>query len=791
MIVGYRLGHRAWPPLLVCTLAFWSAARAARLSAQPHEEPGAAWQPATHEDQPVAARVRYRLDFQKTGLRSEPPPPEGPAAAAPELEAPVSATPEATGSASAYHALGITRSAAQRKRESADAVKVIDTREAQRHTADMGEVLARSEGIAIQRSGGLGSETRLSLHGLTDDQIRVFMDGLPLSLSGFGLGVSLVPLHWTDRVEVYRGVVPVRYGADALGGAIDLVTDDPRGVGVAASYTAGAFDTHRLGLSSHAFDAASGALLRVAFFRDSTDNDYLVDVQVPDERGRQSPARVRRFHDGYLATGVMAESGVVDRVWADELRLRVYATDFRKELQHNVDMSVPYGEVEYGELSSGASLRYRDSSLGGGPLGLAVVSAYGRRNISFQDTSRWVYDWYGRRTFEKRPGTGELSAFASDQTQWEHHVFSRVSLDLRLAQGHNLRLVSTPEYVTRTGLETLRVNPDRIDPLTRRRTIFRLVNGLEYAASDARDVLDNSAFFKHYLYLPNAIQVRMFDNTIRRYDDLFTRFGAGDALRVRLSRQLLAKASYEYAMRLPRPDEVFGDGALQSANPALTPESSHNGNLGLQLLTRLPANTGQLFMEATGFVRQTRDMIVRLLAQDRVHTIHQNVFDVRTVGVDLIVRWASAKRYLTLEANGTFQEQRNDSARGPFTPFSGQRVPNRPWLFANTSAVLRWPDLGAENAELSLRVDQHYAHGFWPGWEDTSRPDVDRYVPDQLVWNAGLTYSVKGDVALDFTLDLLNLSDARVFDVLGVQRPGRAAFFKVTARWDHVPNHKL
>ena len=64
-------------------------------------------------------------------------------------------------------------------------VEARETHEAQRHTADLGEVLARTEGIAVQRSGGLGSDTRLSLHGLSDDQIRVFLDGVPLELSGF------------------------------------------------------------------------------------------------------------------------------------------------------------------------------------------------------------------------------------------------------------------------------------------------------------------------------------------------------------------------------------------------------------------------------------------------------------------------------------------------------------------------------------------------------------------------------------------------------------------------------
>jgi hypothetical protein len=39
---------------------------------------------------------------------------------------------------------------------------------------------------------------------------------------------------------------------------------------------------------------------------------------------------------------------------------------------------------------------------------------------------------------------------------------------------------------------------------------------------------------------------------------------------------------------------------------------------------------------------------------------------------------------------------------------------------------------------------------------------------------------VHGPWTVDAALDLSNLTNERVFDVLGVQRPGRAAFFKMT-----------
>jgi vitamin B12 transporter len=675
----------------------------------------------------------------------------------------------------------------QRLRESARAVKVVDTEEARRHTADAGEVLARTEGVAVQRSGGLGSESRLSLHGLTGDQIRVFLDGVPLEFSGFGFGIATVPVGWVERFEIYRGVVPVRLGIDALGGAIDIVTDqNVRGTSAVGSYTTGAFDTHQLALNARTHHAASGFLARASAFYDTSENDYLIDVRVPDELGRLSPARVRRFHDGYRAGGGRVELGWVDRPWARSLLLQAFATSFDKELQHNVNMSVPYGEPSYGQTSIGGTLRYEQPRVGETPFDVSALVGYAYRRIDFEDTSRWVYDWFGERVFERSEGSGETSPFASDSTQWEHRVLGRVGATLALSELQRLRLVLAPDLTTRTGVERLRVSADRLDPLTSDRELLQLVAGLEHSYRDLDDVIDNEIFAKYYLYRPATDQVQVFDNSIRHIEDSVHRLGAGDALRAWLSPWLLGKLSYEFATRLPRPDEVFGDGSLVIPNLELAPETGHNANVGALAQLSSERGLGSLSIEGTGFLRYTEDMVVRLLAQDRIHSIHQNVSTARTIGVDGMAQWVSARRLVTLQANVTWQDQRNQSDLGAFAPFEGERIPNRPWLFANASASLRLPQLGAPNAELSLSWVTRYVHEFLAGWEGTATADDNSRIPAQLTHSIGAVYSVFSPWTVEAALDLANVTNERVYDVLGVQRPGRAAFFKLTIGWSRA-----
>jgi outer membrane cobalamin receptor len=205
-------------------------------------------------------------------------------------------------------------SEAERRVKSAEAVHVLDTQQAQRESADLGETLARSEGLGVRRAGGLGSTARFSLAGLTDDQIRFFIDGIPLELAGFGSGIANVPVNFIDRVETFQGVVPIRLGADALGGAVQLVTDPAvYGTAATASYEIGSFETHRLTVGARHLQDSTGLLVRANGFFDSSKNNYPVDVEVADTQGRLQSVRLPRFHDGFRASGGGIEAGFVDR----------------------------------------------------------------------------------------------------------------------------------------------------------------------------------------------------------------------------------------------------------------------------------------------------------------------------------------------------------------------------------------------------------------------------------------------------------------------------------------------
>jgi vitamin B12 transporter len=746
--------------------------------------------PARRGDQNVAARVLYRYEFRlpDTGHAVLPTPTLAPTAApAPHtavvaLPAVVPAADSAPGvdAGLSEHVEVTVRGVADadRRRQSAEAVTVVDMTRAKRESADLGEVLARTQGVGVRRTGGLGSDTRFSLAGLADDQVRFFLDGVPLELAGFPFGIGNVPVNLIDRIEVFSGVVPVRYGADALGGAVDLVTNPEQdGTHAALSYETGSFDTHRLTLGAQSLGEDSGRFARVNGFFDSTRNDYRVDVEVPDERGRLSPAQVHRFHDGYRAGGANVEVGWINRPWARRLLLRGFLTDHRKEYQHNQVMTVPYGAVAYREMSFGASGRY-GVSLGRGVL-LDVLGGFAQIRGRFRDVGVCVYDWFGR-CVRTRVNPGETDSKPHDQISLDRSGYARLNVTYRPRRGHAFRLTSAPTFLTRTGDELRQADPTRRDPLTAERRLTTIVNGLEYELDLFRDRLENIAFVKQYGQLLKSEEPRP-GGFFRRRDRTSYRFGFGDALRYRFSEELYAKASYESATRLPRPDEVFGDNRFIIANLELLPETSHNANVGLTLDAR-QTGIGSFRGTLNGFLRDASDLIV-LLGNERTQS-YRNVYAGRSLGAEAAVGWSSPTGLFVWDINATYLDYRNSSHLGTFGRFAGDRIPNRPFLFANYAARLELRGVASPRDELAFGWTTRYVHQYYRGWESVGRRDSKQVIPWQFVHGVAVGYLTRtASVTFGSTLELSNLTDQPTFDYFGVQRPGRAFYVKTTAEF--------
>ena len=229
---------------------------------------------------------------------------------------------------------------------------------------------------------------------------------------------------------------------------------------------------------------------------------------------------------------------------------------------------------------------------------------------------------------------------------------------------------------------------------------------------------------------------------------------------------------------------------LIQQNLELRPESSHNVNF-LWNLKNKTGNSNDWQLQVNFILRSIRDLIrpFPIIAQgagDAILSQNQNIFSSTSQGFELTGTWKNLIKGLTLDANTTYQRFFNTSDSGPFTRNKGDRIPLEPYFFANGKAEYELKNIIRQNDNLSFFWNTRFVHSFFIGWEGDGAnfQQFKDQVPNQTIHAAGITYRMNiKKLQNAITLEVQNLTNEKVFDFFGVQRPGRAFYIKSTIQF--------
>jgi vitamin B12 transporter len=91
--------------------------------------------------------------------------------------------------------------------------------------ADLPGLLRALTSIDVAQAGPLGAQTSLFLRGADSRQTLVLIDGVPLVRADFGTASwQNLPIEQIERVEIVRGNLSSLYGAQAIGGVVQIIT---------------------------------------------------------------------------------------------------------------------------------------------------------------------------------------------------------------------------------------------------------------------------------------------------------------------------------------------------------------------------------------------------------------------------------------------------------------------------------------------------------------------------------------------------------------------------------------
>ncbi len=640
----------------------------------------------------------------------------------------------------------------------------IDAKPFHNASVSMSQVLDRAPGVKIQQEGGLGSRTNVTINGLSGRHVRFFIDGMPMDAMSSAFQINNLPINLAERIEVYKGVVPVNFGSDALGGAVNIVTKKTAGKYIDFSYSYGSFNTHQTFLNA-GYTSKKGFTAQISAFQNYSDNDYYVDATIKDFETNllsKETQRVRRFHDVYHNETVIAKIGVVNQSFADQLLFGFTYGQEYDEIQHPAYLNIAFGEKYQTSTVIMPSVLYKKYNLFVDGLDFSFAANYNLGGGHNYDLSDKEYNWLGEWKYSNSPG--EIAY--SDYEYKNNNGTINANANYQINSKHKLTVNDVANFFSRQGEEKKAVD-DYInqEPRVNNRNILGASINSKWNKDFSTSLFGKMYSYKASAYLDLSNSNESNFETVSKSD---SKYGYGITAAYFIVENLQVKGNYELTCRLPESTELFGEVfGFYIANFDLKPEQSHNFNLGLNYTYKLKKN--HVFnLDVNAFYRRTYDFIRLNISYSQGEGSYENTELVITPGVDAELRY-SFKDKIAAGASVSYLRPTNYTEGSTYYEAI---MPNQPNFFSNFNATYFLKKGWMGNGRFSFTYNLQFINEFLYDY-DTYRASNRAAVPTQWNHSVFATYSWK-EGRYNVSVDCKNLLDATLYDNYSLQKPGRS-----------------
>jgi len=657
------------------------------------------------------------------------------------------------------------KSKVQFMRESPEAITVINGKDLQGRSVSLETILDKTIGLKVGQTGGLGSSSRIIVHGLEGNRIQILWDGIPMSTSDGTFSLDEIPIDIIERIEVYKSIIPARFGCDGLGGAVNIVTKEFSTDYLDASYELGSYQTHKGSVFSRKNFPKSGILLGAGGYYTSAKNDY--SFRVPEREN----LLVKRDHDrfrSYMLKGKIAFT----KLWFDEI-----STEFGYYNRFNEIQGV-LKNIQHAENKSSMLMlenKLIKSGILNNRLNFESHFSLSHTTNNFVDTARVNHDFEGN-IYPSPNGQGETGDVPHNSNDKGLEINERINLDYKLSTNHSLNLNTLINYAQRQPNDDIASQHAGfiIGGFPSKKT--SIVSGLTWEAKLFGRKLTNM-FSAKYFHLHSEIEDLTSYEMIeapKKKSNTTSQIGWIEAMKYEPFRGFHLKVSYQRAIRLPNSQELFGDGIITFPAAGLKPEKSHNFNLGFLIDKNDVLGLSRLQFEVNGFYMQVSDMIK--LMKQHMAAGYVNAEKVHIKGIETELKLDISPTVYAY-GNLTYQDVRDVLDYLPGTqapnPTKGLRLPNIPYLFANFGAEYH-SDRLFKNWYVKAFWDGKFTEEFFYFWELTELQK--RRIPRSFVNDIGLLLTYKNKYSI--ALECHNLMNKEVWDQFRQPLAGRTFHLK-------------
>lgn len=644
-------------------------------------------------------------------------------------------------------------------------IESIEIKSIENQIKDVGEAIDRVSGVRVRASGSFGDKADIAVNGLNGTAIRSYINGLPLEFIYPNLGLTNLPINSIERIDVYKGVLPIDIGTDAMGGGINLITKDKDYNEIKAFYGYGSFNTHQLGANLN-FKVKEGITASFNTAYNYSDNNFKTKAFVWEENEEQT---VKRFHDAYQLLFLEGKIAITNKKWADKFVLSLNYIDSYKEIQHGSFLArTAFGQANYSGNNFTLVADYNKKL--SQKIDFKTAISYSFSNVVFTDTTANVYSWSGNVIAHLPASAGEYEKASLTDRDFQTAT-NRSSLLFKVSKNDEILVSNVAAYQTTEGRNELIENSEK-DFLTHSQTLFKNILGIQYNRKFFNEKLILSAAAKLYLYDLQGVESLSLTPLQKDGKDI----GWYGTAKYQVNKNLFFRASYEHALRIPLFTQFFGNGAAIVSNIALTPETSDNFNLGFSYRKTISSKFAY-GIDVNGFLRNQNDLIY-LTPSDVQRYDNAEEVDTKGIEVDFFLRFFQNWKIKgnTTYLSKTYASIDLQNAGAQF--LIGTDFPNTPRFFSNLQ-------LEYNKKNIMTSKDRFYGYLRYVFIDEFNFLnqgqiyDAANYIPVQHRLDIGVAYSLLND-RITIALNANNIFNNEVFDNFSIPKPMRNYNMKVT-----------
>lgn len=699
--------------------------------------------------------------------------------------------------------VSITGKTEKKKMETSGfAVAIIETKEASLRNLTTNELLDRSVGVRVRQNGGEGSPIEYNLNGMSGSTIGLFLDGIEISTYGSSFSLNNIPPSMIERIEVYKGVLPSHLSGNYIGGAINVIMKkDASANNITAAVSYGSFNTYRADVGALYRNPKNGFTTRASGFYSHSDNNYEMwgkfsKYTLPGGRIIRN-YRVKRSNDEFETIGGRFEVGFTNVKWADQIFLGYNISNSYKEIPHGVTMTKPYFG-RFNEYQAHVfSLNYNKKDLFFDGLSLNVNAVHSRRSTYLQDTVSLRYNWDGTLLVKNAEGPPETYGYSPGKGQQGDAVMSNIerrisnirsNLAYDIFSGHRVSLNHKFEKSNRNDQDLL--DPARSRWITQN-VLTTNIWAMNYESELFNGKLKTNIFGKYAIYqtdqkspIAENAGGLVYENSRTTRDNK----GFGGTLSYQPINNGYLIVSAEKSFIMPTDRHIYGEPENNLlSNPNILPEMAINYNLGARY-NIVKSNKHKFMLYGNMFWRNGYDKIILQTRVDEVIEGRENQIEdiqvtqfvnlskTQSVGFEAEVNYIFDNKLNAMvnfsKFNSLFKVEKDE--RGNPHSLYNKQVPNEPFFTVNGNVQYRLNDVFQKRSNLNLYYNAGYVAPFRTIWMESEWFTT----PTQFAHDLGASYRFpSGKLVASF--DCKNILNAELYDNFGVQKPGRAFYFKL------------